>query len=52
MNDMIEVVIDSIRVGLMSQNRVVILREIDTDRYLAIWIDPYIPRERGSGSAR
>ena len=45
MNDMIEVVIDSIRVGLMSQNRVVILREIDTDRYLAIWIDAYMAEQ-------
>ncbi len=28
MAEMIEVVIDSIRVGLMSQNRVIILREL------------------------
>ena len=45
MNDMIEVVIDSIRVGLMSQNRVVILREVDTERYLAIWIDAYMAEQ-------
>jgi len=45
MNDMVEVVIDSIRVGLMSQNRVVILRETDTDRYLAIWIDAYMAEQ-------
>lgn len=45
MNDMVEVVIDSIRVGLMSQNRVIILREIDTDRFLAIWIDPYMAEQ-------
>lgn len=45
MNDMVEVVIDSIRVGLMSQNRVVILREADTERYLAIWIDAYMAEQ-------
>lgn len=45
MTDMIEVVIDSIRVGLMSQQRVVILREADAERYLAIWIDPYMAEQ-------
>lgn len=45
MNDMVEVVIDSIRVGLMSQNRVIILKEVDTDRFLAIWIDPYMAEQ-------
>ncbi len=39
--EMVEVVIDSIRVSLMSQQRIVILREVDADRYLAIWIGPY-----------
>jgi bifunctional DNase/RNase len=43
--DMVEVVIDSIKVGLMSQNRVVILRELDEERYLAIWIDPYMAEQ-------
>ena len=38
---MIEVVIDSIRVSLMSQQRIVILREINTERYLPIWIGVY-----------
>ena len=38
---MIEVVIDSIRVSLMSQQRVVILREIDSDRYLPIMVGIY-----------
>lgn len=38
MSDMLEVVIDSIRVSLMSQNRIVILREANADRYLPIWI--------------
>lgn len=45
MTDMLEVVIDSIRVGLMSQQRVVILREAEADRYLAIWIDPYMAEQ-------
>ncbi len=39
--DMIEVVIDSIRVSLMSQQRIVILREINAERYLPIWIGVY-----------
>ena len=45
MDDMVEVVIDSIRVGLMSQNRVIILRETGTERYLAIWIDAYMAEQ-------
>jgi bifunctional DNase/RNase len=38
---MVEVVIDSIRVSLMSQQRVVILREINSDRYLPIMVGIY-----------
>ena len=38
---MVEVEIDSIRVSLMSQHRVVILREVDSERFLSIWIGPY-----------
>lgn len=38
---MVEVEIDSIRVSLMSQHRVVILKEIASDRFLSIWIGPY-----------
>jgi bifunctional DNase/RNase len=45
MAEMIEVVIDSIRYGLMSQNRVVILREENAERYLAIWIDSYMAEQ-------
>ena len=45
MSDLVEVVIDSIRVGLMSQQRVVILRELEKDRFLAIWIDPYMAEQ-------
>jgi len=41
MADMVEVVIDSIRVSLMSQQRIVILREANADRYLPIWIGVY-----------
>ena len=41
MSDMIEVVIDSIRVSLMSQQRIVILREREAERYLPIWIGVY-----------
>ncbi len=36
---MIRVTVDSIRVNLLSQNRMVMLREIDNQRYLPIWID-------------
>jgi uncharacterized protein len=37
---MIEVVIDSIRISLISQHRIVMLRDIDGDRQLPIWIGP------------
>jgi hypothetical protein len=37
---MIEVVIDSIRVSLMSQERIVVLKDTASDRYLPIWIGP------------
>ncbi len=38
---MIEVKIDSIRVSLMSQHRVVVLKDVDAERYLPIWIGPF-----------
>jgi bifunctional DNase/RNase len=41
MSEMVEVVIDSIRVSLMSQQRIVILREVNQERYLAIWVGAY-----------
>ncbi len=41
MSDMIEVTIDSVRVSLMSPQRVIVLRQLDTDRYLPIWVGPY-----------
>jgi len=41
MSNMVEVVIDSIRVSLMSQQRVVILRELNSERYLPIMVGIY-----------
>ena len=38
---MVEVTVDSIRVSLMTQHRVVVLKETDSDRYLPIWIGPF-----------
>jgi bifunctional DNase/RNase len=38
---MIEVKVDSIQVSLMSEHRVVILKDTDSERYLPIWIGPY-----------
>lgn len=38
---MIEVLIDSVRVSLMSQHRIVVLREEGGTRYLPIWIGPF-----------
>ncbi len=40
-SNMVEVAIDSIRVSLMSQQRIVILREMNADRFLPIWIGVY-----------
>ena len=41
MPDMIEVVIDSVRVSLMSPQRVVVLRQTDIERFVPIWVGPY-----------
>ncbi len=38
---MVEVVIDSVRVSLTNQQRIVVLREVNSERYLSIWIGPY-----------
>jgi len=38
---MIEVMIDSVRINLMSPQRLVILREVGSDRYLPIWVGQY-----------
>lgn len=37
---MIEVVIDSIRISLVSQHRIVMLKDVDSEKQLAIWIGP------------
>jgi uncharacterized protein len=41
MEQMIEVAIDSVRVSLMSPQRLVVLREMDRERFLPIWVGPY-----------
>ena len=38
---MIEVTIDSIRVSLVSPQRLIILKDIDQERFLPIWIGPF-----------
>lgn len=38
---MFEVIIDSVRVSLTNQQRIVVLREVNAERYLPIWIGPY-----------
>ena len=41
MSEMVEVTIDSVRVSLMSPQRLVVLRDSTSDRYLPIWVGPY-----------
>ncbi len=41
MSEMVEVTIDSVRVSLMSAQRLVVLRDMNADRYLPIWVGPY-----------
>ncbi len=41
MSEMVEVTIDSVRVSLMSPQRLVVLRDARVDRYLPIWVGPY-----------
>lgn len=38
---MVEVKIDSIRVSLVSPQRLVILKDVDQERFLPIWIGPF-----------
>ena len=38
---MIRVKVDSIQASLMSEHRVIVLKDINADRYLPIWIGPY-----------
>ena len=41
MPDYVEVKIESLRVSLTNQQRIVILKQTDAERYLPIWIGPY-----------
>lgn len=41
MSRMVEMVIDSVRVSLTNQQRIVVLREQGVERYLPIWVGPY-----------
>jgi bifunctional DNase/RNase len=41
MSDMIQVTIDSVRVSLMSPQRIILLREMDGERTLPIFVGPY-----------
>ncbi len=41
MTQMVEVTIDSVRVSLTNQQRIVMLREVGRERFLPIWIGPY-----------
>jgi len=41
MEKFIEVKIDSLRVSLTNQQRIVVLKQVDSDRFLPIWIGPY-----------
>jgi len=41
MSELVEVTIDSVRISLTNQQRIVLLREVNAERYLPIWIGPY-----------
>jgi bifunctional DNase/RNase len=41
MSDFVEVLIDSVRVSLMSPQRMVILKQVNAERYLPVWVGPY-----------
>ena len=41
MTNLIEVQIDSVRVHLMTPNRLVVLKQLNEERYLPIWVGPY-----------
>jgi uncharacterized protein len=38
---LVEVAIDSVRVSLMSQHRLVVLKDLESSRFLPIWIGPF-----------
>jgi bifunctional DNase/RNase len=57
MQNMVEVTIDSIRVSLMSPHRLVILKDINSERFLPIWIglcesDAITAELQGQGATR
>ncbi len=41
MSELVEVTIDSVRISLTNQQRIVLLRQAGQERYLPIWIGPY-----------
>ena len=41
MPKMVEAIIDSVRVSLTSQQRIVLLRRVDGEKFLPIWIGPF-----------
>ncbi len=41
MDDLFEVTVDSLRVSLTNQQRIVVLKVVNQERYLPIWIGPY-----------
>lgn len=41
MPEMIEMVVDSVRVSLTNQQRIIVLKEKVSERFLPIWIGPY-----------
>ncbi|HAV77497.1 MAG TPA: bifunctional nuclease family protein [Anaerolineae bacterium] len=41
MTEMIKVQIDSVRVHLMTPQRLVVLKQLESERYLPIWVGPY-----------
>jgi bifunctional DNase/RNase len=41
MKKLVEVKIDSLRVSLTNQQRIVVLKQVDQDRFLPVWIGPY-----------
>jgi hypothetical protein len=41
MSELVEVIIDSVRISLTNQQRIVLLRQVNHDRFLPIWIGPY-----------
>ena len=38
---MVRVAIDSVRVSLMSQHRIIVLKDVESSRFLPVWIGPF-----------